>query len=352
MSELIASVPTRVLAYERHQWIETDGEQTTLEKWELDDKAARLRRYYEVEIHIYQKFERKREFLAEQRRRIKQQQQETETERGTIDEVDDNVVAVPKFLRVYLDDGSGGPNDEDAIPEYGTTGTDVWGKTVSKLGGSHEWLVYEGRFESEITLFDALEMKNMYNNNGVYHHLCGIQRAMNLPETYGFGDVLDIICRSLLEDLVFLSSCNIVHRDLRSENIVCDGKNQCLRLTNFGNALDLDPPRIGLDNDKLQSDAPGSIANTLAADVFSVALIICRLLFNVPDVVLNQQLKSASYDLDLWLQQALAATGSDLIGLVDALDYLTERRGLWGLLKSAMRPNPLRKVREHMIMQT
>ena len=346
MSELIASVPTRVLAYERNQWIETDAEQKTLEKWELDDKAARLRRYYEVEIHIYQKFERKREFLAQQRRRIKQQQEE-EMESGIIDEVvENNVVAVPKFLRVYLDDGSGGPNDEDAIPEYGTTGTDVWGKTVSKLGGSHhEWLVYEGRFESEITLLDALEMKDVYNNNGVYHHLCGIQRAMNLPDNYGFGDVLDIICRSLLEDLVFLSSCNIVHRDLRSENIVCDGENQCLRLTNFGNALDLDPPRIGLDNVNLKSDAPGSIANTLAADVFSVALIICRLLFNVPGVELNQQLKSASYDLDLWLQQALAATGSDFIGLVDALDYLTERRGLWGLLKSAMRPNPLRKVR-------
>jgi len=47
----------------------------------------------------------------------------------------------------------------------------------------------------------------------------------------------------------------------------------------------------------------------------------------------------------------LAAADSDLIGLVDALDYLTERRGLWGLLKSAMRPNPLRKVGEHVIMQ-
>lgn len=171
-------------------------------------------------------------------------------ERGTNDEVvDDNVIAVPKFLRVYLDDGSGGPNDEDAIPEYGTTGTDVWGKSISKLGGSHEWLVYEGRFESEITLLDALEvslsdvihytsnilidltgiicnyvfyqMKDMYNNDGVYHHLCGIQQAMNLPESYGFGDVLDVICRSLLEDLVFLSSCNIVHRDCEFHRHMC-----------------------------------------------------------------------------------------------------------------------------------
>jgi hypothetical protein len=70
----------------------------------------------------------------------------------------DNLIAVPKFLKVYPDDGSGGPNFDDAIPEYGATGADVWGKTLSGLGGSHEWLVYEGRFESEVTLLDAMEV--------------------------------------------------------------------------------------------------------------------------------------------------------------------------------------------------
>lgn len=127
-------------------------------------------------------------------------------------------------------------------------------------------------------------------------------------------------------------------------NILCDSENQRLRLTNFGNALDLDPPRVGLDNDSLESDAPGSIANTLAADVFSVAFIICRLLFDVPDAVLTHQLQGAGFDLDLWLQQTLVRAGSNLMGLSDALDYLSERRGLWGLMKTAIRPNPLRKV--------
>jgi hypothetical protein len=131
---------------------------------------------------------------------------------------------------------------------------------------------------------------------------------------------------------------------VRAENIICDKKYQRLRLTNFGNALDLDPPRVGLDNNSLEFDAPESIANTLAADVFSVALIICRLLFDVPDGVMNQQLTSAGYDLDLWLQQTLTAAGSNLMGLSDALDYLRQRRGIWGLLKTAIRPNPLRKV--------
>ena len=49
------------------------------------------------------------------------------------------------------------------------------------------------------------------------------------------------------------------------------------------------------------------------------------------------------YDLDLWLQHALVTAGSDLTGLADGLDYLRERRGVWGLLKTAMRPNTMRK---------
>ena len=171
MPELNATVPSKVMSFERlqrnHDATDEQLRQSTLEPWELDDKATKIRRYYEVEIHIFQKFERKRELLAEQRRRIRQQE-EAERERGivknnigdrSIDDVGaDNLVAVPKFLRVFPDDGSGGPNSEDAIPEYGATGTDVWGKSLNGRTGSHEWLVYEGRFESEVTLLDAMEV--------------------------------------------------------------------------------------------------------------------------------------------------------------------------------------------------
>ncbi len=52
--------------------------------------------------------------------------------------------------------------------------------------------------------------------HGVADRLCGVQQALNLPETFAFGDVLDLVYRTLLEDLVFLSSCNVVHRDSES----------------------------------------------------------------------------------------------------------------------------------------
>ena len=132
---------------------------------------------------------------------------------------------------------------------------------------------------------------------------------------------------------------------MRPTNILCDSKNQRLQLTNFGNAVDLNPPRVGLDNnDSMEIEAPGSIANSLAADVFSVALIVCSLLFDISDVkALNKQLKNVGYDLDSWLQRALSSDWP--LGFSDALEYLNERRGIWSLLKGAIRPNPLRKVR-------
>lgn len=43
----------------------------------------------------------------------------------------------------------------------------------------------------------------------MYH----VQKAMNLPEEYTFGESLDAIFLSLLENLKEIHSCNIVHRD-------------------------------------------------------------------------------------------------------------------------------------------
>jgi len=54
------------------------------------------------------------------------------------------------------------------------------------------------------------------------HHLYGIQKAMKLPDAFGFGDVLDVIFRCLLENIAFFASCNVVHRKSKyCEDILC-----------------------------------------------------------------------------------------------------------------------------------
>jgi len=99
-------------------------------------------------------------------------------------------------------------------------------------------------------------------------------------------------------------------------------------------------PRLGLENDSLELYHPGSIANTLAADVFSVALIQIQLLFGISTIQqVQQQMKGVSYDLDLWLQKMIESRSCPS----EALDYLRQRPGLWSLLKGMIRPNPLRK---------
>ena len=66
------------------------------------------------------------------------------------------------------------------------------------------------------TLLDAMEMdwKDQHRQSSKgNHHLRDIQNAMNLPESYTFGDTLDAIFLSVLGNLKAIHECNIVHRD-------------------------------------------------------------------------------------------------------------------------------------------
>lgn len=76
--------------------------------------------------------------------------------------------------------------------------------------------------------------------------------------------------------------------------------------------------------------------------MFSVALVVCELLFDFDEVTFTAQIKEVGYDLDTWLQRTLVAEERPL-GLDEAFWYLSERRGLWALLKSMVKPNPLRR---------
>ena len=204
MTELKDGVPSKVLAFEQDA---IAGDTQPPESWELDAKAATIRQYYEVEIHVSNKFGEKKALYQRMRQ---QKQLEEEKGFGKVDNSlpnDDIVSAVQMLKGVYPDDGSGGPNAEDAIPEYGLADLDVWGKALAN--GCHEWLVFEST--SELSLMDQFTTPN----GNEAHRLYGIQKAMNLSEALTFGDTLDAVFLSLLEDLVFLSSCNVVHRDCK-----------------------------------------------------------------------------------------------------------------------------------------
>ncbi len=69
---------------------------------------------------------------------------------------------------------------------------------------------------ADVTVLPQLDWKDQRSGNNQPHHLYDIQKAMNLSDEKDFGDVLDAIFRSLLEDMVFIHSCNIVHRDRES----------------------------------------------------------------------------------------------------------------------------------------
>lgn len=127
--------------------------------------------------------------------------------------------------------------------------------------------------------------------------------------------------------------------------------NRRLQLINFGGAVDLDPKegkRIGLDTPSTNDAIPGSIANSFAEDTCATAMVLCQLLFNLMNDVsrdsFHAQIKAASYDLDAWLKSQIENTGNQLRPEdIPALEYLGERRGMWGLLKRMIQPNPMKR---------
>ena len=84
---------------------------------------------------------------------------------------------------------------------------------------------------------------------------------------------------------------------------------------------------------------------------------MCQLLFNTLDersnTELAQQLREVDYDLDAWLKNSLgndAMIGSSRFD--EALEYLGERRGLWGLLKNMLQPNPMNRISSAMVLES
>lgn len=214
----------------------SDGNSNGSEKQQdsIQEKAENCQYYWNVERHIFEKLQR--------------QQKE-----------DVMSIATPQFIGVFRSNNESDEGEEEIVPGYGkldvpnnsddnnnNDGNDnILGGFLSVITNNnnnnnsddddnkeegHEWMVFEYIPSSiddsshPLTLLDAMEMdlKNQevqqqriqldYQN----HSLDYISKALNLSENMNdniFGNTLDVMFVSLLEDLKFVHECNIVHRD-------------------------------------------------------------------------------------------------------------------------------------------
>lgn len=202
-------------------------EKVLLSEEEIETASERCAHYWEVERHCFHKLKK------------------------CSDEDNDVLLkkAIPTFLGVYNDDGSG-MESNDLIEGYGLI-------NESKEGGGwfdndnekhrvgHDWMVFETvesfeDGEDVLTLLDAMDVRGVHayyvyglsaqlnigssihttqldwkdqHSQKYTNHLHDVKVAMGLPESFDFGDVLDRIFESLLENLTAIHERNIVHRD-------------------------------------------------------------------------------------------------------------------------------------------
>jgi len=201
--------------------------------------------------------------------------------------------------------------------------------------------------------------------------------------TTTFGNVLDKVFVELLRAVSAVNSNNIVHRDVKPGNLLVhsgvgmenngDGNDDgsggggSFILIDFGSAADMTPQsslaafggnggRIGLDSEGRVALSPIYAApevfvkpdrSPLNFDSFSAALVFAQLLFNLldetADASFRQQLEDCDYNLDAWLQRELAAELQP-DGMEDAVEYLAERPGVWGVMRGMLHRDPERRM--------
>mmetsp|Transcript_21889 Transcript_21889/g.62792 ORF Transcript_21889/g.62792 Transcript_21889/m.62792 type:complete len:982 (+) Transcript_21889:123-3068(+) len=232
------------------------------------------------------------------------------------------------------------------------------------------------------TLSDILELDWIDQHSqdeadpNAHHHLYVLQRELGMDESSTFDDVLDKTLVELVKTVRSVNDENIVHRDVKPANLLvkttADGGSG-FTLIDFGSAADIDPPadsptttfssvlggnggRVGLEDDGRVALSPIYAAPEMFVrwdrspcefDSFSTALVFTQLLFNLldekADASYRQQLQDVAFNLDSWLQRELNAELQPE-GIEDAIQYLSNRPGLWAVLRSMLHPKPERRL--------
>lgn len=197
-----------------------------------------------------------------------------------------------------------------------------------------EWIVFEAvksrygkiaRCLKQLMFLDWMDQKSNQKNSEETHPLSLIQKELGMEESATFGDTLDRILLGLLEALIPVHDSNIVHRDIKPDNILVGGSGLDFVLIDFGSAGDVDEMRknalSSIFENQIVTLSPIYAApeiyvewdkNPKSFDVFSTGLVFCQLLFNLlddrTDAGFRQQLEQADFDLDLWLERELQAS--------------------------------------------
>jgi serine/threonine protein phosphatase PrpC/serine/threonine protein kinase len=245
-------------------------------------------------------------------------------------------------------------------PNYVGTFMDDLGRKWMTFG----LLTIPGSEQAAPTLDDVItqQLKDQHLTQE-HHHLSMLASALGLPKESTFGNILDTVFKSLLEALSFVHSQGMVHRDVKPGNLICDASTHSLVLIDFGSAADMDPvktvlfgtKRVGMEEDGRVALSPIYSApevyirpheSPFEFDVFSAALVFSQLLFNYLDLITDagfvQQIKDSNWNLDSWLSREMSSKVRPA-GLEDALQYLSERPGLWGLLSDMFQRDPERR---------